>query len=77
MVEEKMASSGAVQVRDIEEVQLRIVQMVRQMEEQGKAIIVRERGILFTDERTVQNRNLAPYSLFYYQPVTFAPVDGS
>jgi flagellar motor switch protein FliG len=43
-IQDEMASSGPVRVRDVEEMRRRIVQMVRQMEEQGKASIVRGEG---------------------------------
>ena len=41
MIKEEMASSGPMRMSDVEDVQLRIVQTVRRLEEEGKVTIVR------------------------------------
>ena len=41
MIKEEIQFSRSVQMSDVEEVQLRIVQIVRQLEETGQVIIVR------------------------------------
>ena len=43
-VQAEIASSGPVRVRDVEEIRLGIVRTVRQLEERGKATIVRGEG---------------------------------
>ena len=40
-VREEMAAIGPMRLSEIEQVQLRIVQKVRQLEEQGEVVIVR------------------------------------
>ncbi|MBI2950500.1 flagellar motor switch protein FliG, partial [bacterium] len=41
MIKEEMEFSGPVRLSDVEEVQLRIVQTVRQLEEAGQVTVVR------------------------------------
>jgi flagellar motor switch protein FliG len=41
MIKEEMEFSGPVRMSDVEEVQLRVVQVVRQLEEAGQVTIVR------------------------------------
>ena len=41
LVEEELSYLGPIRLRDVEEVQLRIVQKVRQLEQQGQVVIRR------------------------------------